>query len=112
MRTIKKLIPGKPGTKKHVAQYGKNLVCVRYRHDEKRKRKLTTVEIIVEDVPLQQKTRKPPMNKIVNIRIEFGEIDLGRMVRSEGGRWNRDKKVWELPFKKAIELKLLDRIIE
>ena len=29
MRTLKELIPGQPGTKKLLEEYGDNLVCVR-----------------------------------------------------------------------------------
>jgi len=38
--------------------------------------------------------------------VEYGEIQIGRLIKSAGGRWNREKKVWELPYGKAIALGL------
>ncbi len=45
------LKPGQKGTKRLVEQYGKSLLCVRYRYDENRRVRLKTVEIIVEEKP-------------------------------------------------------------
>ena len=50
MKTRLSLKPGQKGTKKLVDEYGENLICVRYRYDEKRKIRLKTVELIVEEV--------------------------------------------------------------
>ena len=47
MRTGVKLKPGQRGTKKLAAQYGDRLVCVRYRYDEKLKKRFKTVELIL-----------------------------------------------------------------
>jgi len=47
-----------------------------------------------------------PKNKIVSIQVEYGEIQIGRLIKSAGGRWNREKKVWELPYGEAIALGL------
>jgi hypothetical protein len=48
MKTTKKLMPGQPGTKKLVEQYGSDLVCVRYRYDSEQRLKFKTIELIVE----------------------------------------------------------------
>jgi hypothetical protein len=40
VRTGKILKPNQPGTKKWLEKYGENLICVRYRYDEKNHRKL------------------------------------------------------------------------
>ena len=109
---IKRILkPGQPGTRKLLEQYGDNLVCVRYRYDEERRKRVKTAELIVEEVPWNPPARKPPMNKTMYIKIEYGEIYLGRLVKANGGRWNRQKKVWELPYKTVLELKLEDRIV-
>jgi len=50
-------------------------------------------------------------NKIVSIQVEYREIQIGRLIKSAGGRWNREKKVWELPYGEAIALGLDKRII-
>ena len=41
--------PGQRGAKKLLAQYGEQLVCVRYRYDDQRQKRLKTVELIVEE---------------------------------------------------------------
>ncbi len=50
-------------------------------------------------------------NKIVNIRVDYGEIEIGKKVREAGGKWNRAKKVWELLFSDVAALNLESRII-
>jgi hypothetical protein len=42
---------GKKGTQKWFEQFGENLLCVRYRYNKELMRRVTTVEIIVADVP-------------------------------------------------------------
>lgn len=41
--------PGQRGAKKLLTQYGDRLVCVRYRYDDKRQKRIKTVELIVEE---------------------------------------------------------------
>jgi len=109
--TQKTLAAGQPGTQKWIRKYGEALVCVRYKYDLQNKRKLKTVELIVEDEPWELDKGRIPANKIVNIKVQFGEIKLGRLVRGAGGIWNRKKKLWELPYCEAINLGLEDRIV-
>jgi hypothetical protein len=45
------MAPGAKGTRKLFRDYGARLVCVRYRYDEVRRKRLKTVEIVVEEVP-------------------------------------------------------------
>ena len=49
MRTRLRLEPGQKGTKQLLAQYGDRLICVRYRYDPKRKKRLKTVELLVAE---------------------------------------------------------------
>ncbi len=80
-KTIKS---GQPGTKKWVAQYGEKLVCVRYKYDFLRKMKLKTVEIIVEEEPWDIDRDRIPANKLVGVKVKYGEIHTGKMVRAAG----------------------------
>ncbi|MCU0493482.1 MAG: hypothetical protein MUD01_17995 [Chloroflexaceae bacterium] len=48
MRTRLKLRPGQRGTKKLLAVYGDQLLCVRYRYDEESRKRFKTVELIVD----------------------------------------------------------------
>ena len=43
------LKPGLNGTKKYLQQYGDQLVCVRYRYDKSKKKRQTTLELIVDE---------------------------------------------------------------
>ena len=57
MRTRLILKPGQRGTKRLGKQYGDRLLCVRYRYDEKRRKRLKTVELIVDEVDWQPSGR-------------------------------------------------------
>ena len=49
MRIRKTLQPQQDGAKKLLALYGEQLVCVRYRYDTQQKKRLKTVELVVEN---------------------------------------------------------------
>ena len=49
MQARQTLTPGQKGTKKFLERYGKQLICVSYRYDDQRRKRFTTVEIIVEE---------------------------------------------------------------
>ena len=110
--TKKTLPAGKPGTKKWIKKYGENLVCVRYKYDVTQKRKIKTVEIVVEDELWERDEKRIPTNKIVALKVAYGEIGIGRLVKSAGGIWNRKKRVWELPYRQAVALGLEARIVK
>ncbi len=60
MHTNTTIRPGQRGAKKFADQYGDRLVCVRYRQDEVRQKRLKTIEVIVEEWPW---TPPPPQRK-------------------------------------------------
>jgi len=39
-------------------------------------------------------------------------IEPGILMKRIGGRWNREEKVWEIPYLHAVNFGLLDRIVE
>ncbi len=49
MQARRTLVPGQKGTKKFLDHYGEKLICVRYRYDEQQRKRVTTVELIVEE---------------------------------------------------------------
>ena len=108
--TSKTLIPGRPGTVKWVKKYGEALLYVRYRYDVQNSRKLKTVELIVENEPWNVEKSRIPGNKIVEIKVSYGEVEIGRLVRKAGGKWDKGKQLWLLPYREAISLGLTDRI--
>ena len=109
---VKRIVqPGQPGTRKLVERYGKNLFCVRYRYDEHKMKMYKTIEIIIEDKPWQPNIKKIPKYKIMDIRIDYNEVELRNRIKECGGKWDPQRKVWRLSYVKVKELDLLDRIV-
>ena len=96
MAYTRKLLPGQPGTKKLLEKFGEDLFCVRYRYDAKKKRKIKTVELIIEQDYWEGNQKEIAPDEIVYIRVGFGETDLRKKVKAAGGRWDGDKKLWQL----------------
>ena len=103
-RVIKKIDPQAPGARRWAAAYGDKLVCVRYRLDPQRQRRLTTVEIVVDEGPTLNSVR-------VGVRVIWGEKELARTVRAAGGSWDPASKLWMMTLGQARSLGLVDRII-
>jgi hypothetical protein len=101
---------GEYGTKKFVNEYGKNLVNVRYYYDITKKRKITTVELIMRDIEWIPKKINP--RKLVKLRVERKEREIQKKVKNNGGKWDEEKKVWIIPFGKVREMQLERRIVE
>lgn len=103
--------PGQNGTKRYTREYGDQLVCVRYRYDKRRQKRLTTVELIVDEQDWIQGITIPP-DKIVPIRIAYGETELREKVKAAGAYWDSKKKCWNLSFRLVYALGLEKRIID
>jgi len=82
MRIHRTLLPGQLGTKKLAVKFGDDLVCVRYRYDLKKGQRLTTVEIIVDRQKWNINDSRVSPNKIMNLRIEYGEREIAQQVKS------------------------------
>lgn len=106
----RKLAAGRPGTKKLLQKYGERLLCVRYRYDTERKEKMKTVEIVVQK-NRWDRNGKIPGNKTMCIRVAYNEIKTRSIVKAAGGRWNKEQKVWELPYQEILALGLENRIV-
>lgn len=102
---VKRLAPGSPGTRRLLERFGDALVCVRYRHDPKDNQRFTTVELVVESRP-----GKP--EKLVWLRVGYGETALRQQVKLAGGIWNVERALWQLPLRNAKALGLEKRIVE
>jgi hypothetical protein len=112
MKIKRKLAPGEAGTKRWIEKFGNNLLCVRYRYDEDSKKKITTVEIAVAETAWIKNPRRIPANKIMHLRINYGEIKLANLVKAAGGKWNKQKKVWELSYSNVVALGLEKRVVK
>lgn len=87
------LRPGQRGTRKLVDRFGEKLICARYRYDPAGRRRVTTVELIVDeapwnpDAPAKELRRKPAdAGKVVAVRLDFREEVLRQKVKAAGGR--------------------------
>jgi hypothetical protein len=106
MRALRTLRPGAPGTMKLVEEYGDRLLCVRYRYDEQARKRYTTVELAV-----RESDWAPRGERTGWVRVQWGEKDLAIRVRQAGGRWDKTRRLWELPLKKAREMGLESRLV-
>ena len=111
METRLTIKPGQKGTRRLVAQYGRSLVCVRYRYDTARQKRYKTVELIVEEIDWRPKPKRPAGDSIVGVTVVWGEAELARQVKNAGGKWNAQKKLWEIRYDRALALGLEKRIV-
>ena len=105
LRTTLTLVPGANGTKKLLARYGDRLVCVRYRYDGERGRRLKTVELIEEEAPWIAS------GAVYCLKIAFEETSLREKLKMAGARWNREQRVWMTTGAVVRRLALQDRVI-
>jgi hypothetical protein len=106
MRVEQTLRPGQRGTRRFVDRYGDRLVCVRYRADTERQRRVTTVELVVDD-----RAWRPRPDTVVGVRVVWGEADVARRVKRAGGTWDGQRKVWRLRAGAVRRLGLLERMV-
>jgi hypothetical protein len=116
MQTRVTLRPGQRGTKKLVQRFGARLICVRYRYDGIECRRLTTVELIVDEAPWRPANPWAPRHtsgdrgEFISVRVDYHEVELRERVKSAGARWDPQKRVWILPLAQARRLGLQNRI--
>ena len=103
------LATGQKGTKKLRDRYGDQLVCVRYRYDAARQRRLKTIAWIVEEVPRPARAGRNGA-EMVGVRVAVHDVALQRQVKRVGGRWNPAHRVWELRREQALQLGLHERM--
>jgi len=109
---VRLLKPGQKGTKQLLAQYGDRLVCVRYRYDAQRKKRLKTVELLVAECAWQPRRPRLAPDQTVGLRIAFAETAVRDRVKQAGGTWNPDRKVWRPRYDRVLALGLNDRIVD
>jgi hypothetical protein len=105
------LAPGQNGTKHLLRQYGDQLICVRYRYDKARQKRIKTAEIIVDEQDWIPGVMIPTDRRVL-VRIGFGETELREQVKKAGGFWNPDKKAWMVSYQNVLKLGLERRVID
>ena len=109
MRLRKTLQPQQDGAKKLLAQYGKQLVYVRYRDDNQPRTRRKTVEIIVEEEPWPPPQRPAQQERVVVSRIAGTEGAMQRQGKTAGG--TGQPQVWSLRHDRVVALGLASRIV-
>lgn len=112
MRTRLTLLPGDRGAKQLHEQYGDQLVCVRYRYDEQRQKRLKTVELIVGETDWFPPASQEPSDRVVSLRVAVSEREVREQVKRAGGVWKPARRVWELRYDQAVLLGLEGRIVD
>ncbi len=111
MKTHCHLKPGQKGTRRLVEQYGKSLLCVRYRYDQDRGIRLKTVEIIVEEKPWSPQFRFRD-GDMAPVGVGFGETELREKLRKARAKWDPQAKLWLVPYRLIRGTELEARIPE
>ncbi len=106
------LKPGQKGTKRLLAQYGDRLICVRYRYDAQRKKRLKTVELLIAECDWKPPRPRFADDQIVGLRVAFADAAVRARVKQAGGTWNPDRRVWHLRYDRAVALGLKNRIVD
>jgi hypothetical protein len=93
------------------AQYGNRLVCVRYRYDERQKKRVKTVELLVEEREWEPCPPQHATESLVCIRVAWPEVAGRQQVKRAGGKWHPQPGVWELRYDLVVALGLEERIV-
>ena len=107
-RVLKTFPAGAPGAVKLTRRYGRALICVRYRTDASGHFRYTTVELVIEQVPVQHRTA-PPM---VAVKLAYDEPHLRSQAVKLGAKWNAKTRLWHMPKTAAKALGLTARIMK
>jgi hypothetical protein len=106
-RVLKKLLPGRPGTKKLLRRYGDALLCVRYRHDRLKLYRFTTIELVVDAAPIHPKRFDLAT---FGLHINPHERSLRAVVRQAGARLDPVDQLWWLRGAIIRKLGLVHRV--
>ena len=105
------LKPGQKGTKQLLAEYGDRLICVRYRYDAQRKKRLKTVELIVAERDWEPRPRFAD-DQILALHVAFADVAVRAQVKQAGATWNPERRVWQLRYDRVVALGLNSRIVD
>ena len=112
MRTRLTLQPHQRGAKQRLAKYGDRLLCVRYRYDPQQKKRLKTVELIVEERPWDPGVVPQLDGRLVYLQVAASELAIRRQVKGAGGKWHPRmgygrypmSRWWPYPWRKELFL--------
>ena len=103
LRVTKTLRPHQPGTLKLTRRYGEALLCVRYREDGPGKRRCTTVELIIDEGPVQRRLND---RSIVHVKIPWHEYEVRARAKALLAKWDSRTQTWRMSMRIARALGL------
>ncbi len=103
-KVTKKLSPGTPGAQKLLLRYGEALLCVRHRVTPDGEARYTTVELVLEQVPIRSRSYQ-----LVGGQVAYGEKALQSLVKAAGGG-GPAFHLWKVPQHAARRLGLSDSV--
>ena len=103
------MYPGKKGTLRLWRRFGDKLVCVRYREDPEAGKRYKTVELIVDEWSDRE---AEPADSWVKLRVAYEERGIRALVKSAGGYWDREKRLWWLRIEEVKRLGLEGRVTD
>ncbi len=106
----KTLRPGQRGTKKLLKLHGPDLVCVRYRYDERAGQRVKTVELVVGRARWRP-PRRLPDDALVWAKVEPWEKALQDRLKTAGARWDPALRLWRMRYDRAVELRVRRRLV-
>ena len=114
METRLTLRPEMPGTKKLLARFGERLICVRCLYDPQTRRRLKTVELVVEAVEWEPRRRRARRrgHDLVWVQIAYDERELRGAVMTAGGIWRPRQRLWEISWDAVRVLGLEARVVD
>lgn len=86
--------------------------CGAYRYDETKRRRYTTVEVIVEERPWVPERHCSDPDRMVGLRIGWEEKVHQGSLRAVHAKWDPATRLWWLPLHLATQLALEERIAE
>ena len=78
-------------------KYGDALLYIRYRYDPDRGVRLKTVELVVEEKPWRPRARFREED-IVKVTVAYSEQDLRNILKTAGGKWAPEDRVWQVRY--------------
>ena len=106
---VKRLRPSQAGALKLARRYGDALVCVRYRHNAQGTYRYTTIELVVDEAPVETRAH---LDELVMIRIAFDDTKRRHRALAEGALWDVKRQLWSMPRRTAKRLRLITSIVK
>ena len=87
------------------------LICVRYRYDAQRKKRLKTAELLVAERDWEPPRPRFAHDQIIGLRVAFADVAVRDRVKQAGGTWNPERRVWQLRYDRVVALGVTTRIV-